>query len=46
MLINACRPFSWRDQFPKTNVFSSDERKAVAEKWRELLERAERERRA
>jgi UbiD family decarboxylase len=38
MLINACRPFSWRDQFPKTNVFSSDERKMVEAKWRDLLD--------
>ena len=38
MLINACRPFSWRDQFAKTNVFSADERKKVKTKWRDLLE--------
>lgn len=38
MLINACRPFSWRDQFPETNVFSSEERKKVEAKWRDLLE--------
>ena len=38
MLINACRPFSWRDQFPKTNVFSADERKIVETKWRDFLE--------
>ncbi len=38
MLINACRPYSWRDQFPKTNVFNASERKLVATKWRDLLE--------
>jgi hypothetical protein len=38
MLINACKPFSWRDQFPKTNVFSAEERTAVEKKWRDLLE--------
>ena len=38
MLINACRPYTWRDQFPKTNVFNASERKLVATKWRELLE--------
>jgi 3-polyprenyl-4-hydroxybenzoate decarboxylase len=37
MLINACKPFAWRDQFPKTNVFSAAERKAVETKWSELL---------
>ena len=38
MLINACKPFSWRDQFPKTNVFSAEERKIVEKKWRDLLD--------
>jgi UbiD family decarboxylase len=38
MLINACRPYTWRDQFPKTNVFNASERKLVATKWRDLLE--------
>jgi len=37
MLINACKPFAWRDQFPKTNVFSASERNAVENKWSELL---------
>jgi len=37
MLINACRPYTWRDQFPKTNVFNASERKLVATKWREIL---------
>jgi len=40
MLINACRPFTWRDQFPKSNVFSPEERKLVETKWRALLESA------
>jgi UbiD family decarboxylase len=38
MLINACRPFSWRDQFAKTNVFSAEERNKVQNRWRDLLE--------
>jgi 3-polyprenyl-4-hydroxybenzoate decarboxylase len=46
MLINACRPFTWRDQFPKSNVFSSEERKIVETKWRDLLEKAARKRSA
>jgi UbiD family decarboxylase len=40
MLINACRPFTWRDQFPKTNVFSAAERHRIELKWRDLLESA------
>ncbi len=46
MLINACRPFTWRDQFPKSNVFSSEERKIVESKWRDLLEKATKKRSA
>jgi hypothetical protein len=46
MLINACRPFTWRDQFPKSNVFSSEERKIVENKWRDLLESAAKKRSA
>lgn len=41
MLINACKPFSWRDQFPRTNVFSAAERNIVETKWRDLLESVE-----
>ena len=37
MLINACKPFAWRNHFPKTNVFNAEERKIVESKWRELL---------
>ncbi len=37
MLINACRPYTWRDQFPKTNIFNASERKLVATKSRDLL---------
>jgi len=42
MLINACRPYSWRDQFPKTNVFAPADRRKVEAKWRDLLENLER----
>jgi hypothetical protein len=44
MLINACRPFTWRDQFPKSNVFSSEQRKLVETKWRDLLDKAAKKR--
>ncbi|MGH7928873.1 MAG: UbiD family decarboxylase [Candidatus Binatia bacterium] len=37
MLINACKPFAWRDQFAKTNVFTPKERKIVESRWRNLL---------
>jgi UbiD family decarboxylase len=38
MLIDACKPWSWRDQFPETIVFSAAERRAVTEKWSDLLQ--------
>ena len=37
LLINACKPFSWIDSFPKTNIFSTEERRQVAERWGSLL---------
>lgn len=37
MLIDACRPFHWKDDFPKTNVFSRELRQATAAKWQHLL---------
>jgi hypothetical protein len=46
MLINACRPFTWRDQFPKSNVFNSEDRRIVETKWRDLLEKAAKKRSA
>jgi 4-hydroxy-3-polyprenylbenzoate decarboxylase len=37
-IINACRPFSWKDQFSNVNKASSDLREKVAEKFRDVLE--------
>ena len=33
MLIDACKPFPWRDQFALANKFSSDKREEIWEKW-------------
>ncbi|HZA53890.1 MAG TPA: UbiD family decarboxylase, partial [Candidatus Udaeobacter sp.] len=33
MLIDACKPFTWRDRFPLSNKFSAEKRKEIAEKW-------------
>jgi 3-polyprenyl-4-hydroxybenzoate decarboxylase len=39
MLIDACKPFPWRDRFPIANKFSAEKRKKIAEKWsRELTQ--------
>jgi hypothetical protein len=37
MLINACRPFAWRDQFARTNMFNVEDRKRLRSKWGDLL---------
>ena len=37
MLINACKPFAWREQFAKTNVFNAEDRKKLQAKWGDLL---------
>jgi UbiD family decarboxylase len=37
MLVDACRPFAWRDQFPRANVFSAGERRQVGARWHDLL---------
>jgi UbiD family decarboxylase len=36
-IINACKPFEWKDQFPKTNIASPELRKQVRAKWKDLL---------
>ncbi len=41
LLINACKPYSWKDSFPKTNIFSAAERHGVREKWADVLQEIE-----
>lgn len=38
MLIDACKPYVWKDLFPKTNIFSAEERSQVQRRWAGLLE--------
>jgi len=38
VLIDACRPFEWREQFPRPNVFSREDRRAVEARWGALLD--------
>lgn len=33
MLIDACKPFPWRDRFPMSNKFSAEKRKEIWQKW-------------
>jgi hypothetical protein len=33
MLIDACKPFAWRERFPVANRFSADMREKISKKW-------------
>ena len=37
VIIEACRPFSWRDKFPPTSALSQEEARVVEAKWGEKL---------
>jgi UbiD family decarboxylase len=41
MLINACKPFGWKDQFPKTNIWAEADRRDVMARWQGLLDQLE-----
>ena len=36
-ILNACRPYAWRDRFPPVNSLSSELRKKVSAKWKDVL---------
>ena len=38
LVINACRPYAWIDQFPKVNINSRELRESVEAKWSWLFE--------
>ncbi|HEY3115885.1 MAG TPA: UbiD family decarboxylase [Chloroflexota bacterium] len=37
LIINACRPYEWKDEFPKVNVNSQELRQSVEKKWNQLF---------
>jgi UbiD family decarboxylase len=37
MIINACRPFGWIDQFPPTTALASDEARQIEDKWLDAI---------
>jgi len=37
-IINACRPYSWKDKFPPVNAMSRELRERITEKWKKELE--------
>jgi 4-hydroxy-3-polyprenylbenzoate decarboxylase len=38
MIIDACKPFAWLDQFPLTSAMTREETRAIEEKWRKELQ--------
>jgi UbiD family decarboxylase len=38
LIVEACRPFAWLDQFPPTSAISLDEARAIEDKWHHVLE--------
>src|SRR5262249_31115543 len=39
VIVEACRPFAWLDQFPPTSALSLDEARAIEDKWHDVLRR-------
>jgi UbiD family decarboxylase len=39
-IIEACRPFAWKDKFPKTSALSQDEARAIEDKWGKVIKGA------
>jgi UbiD family decarboxylase len=37
MIVEACRPFAWRERFPLTSALSLEEAKAIEDKWGAVL---------
>jgi 4-hydroxy-3-polyprenylbenzoate decarboxylase len=33
MIIDACKPFAWRDEFPTLSALSPEEARAITDKW-------------
>jgi 3-polyprenyl-4-hydroxybenzoate decarboxylase len=36
-IINACRPYAWKDRFPPVNMLSPELRRKISEKWKDDL---------
>ena len=39
MIIDACKPFGWKDEFPQTSALSFDDARAIKDKWMTALRR-------
>jgi UbiD family decarboxylase len=39
MIVDACKPFGWKDEFPQTSALSFDDARAIKDKWTAALRR-------
>jgi 4-hydroxy-3-polyprenylbenzoate decarboxylase len=37
IIIDACRPYSWKKEFPAESAFTSEQKRVVADKWAHLF---------
>jgi 4-hydroxy-3-polyprenylbenzoate decarboxylase len=37
LIIEACRPFAWKDKFPPLSALSPEDARAIADKWGNAL---------
>ena len=37
LIINACRPFSWINQFPQTTALEKSKARAIEDKWMDVI---------
>lgn len=42
LIIEACRPFAWKDRFPSSTAMSPEASRKIAEKWNKVLDGASR----
>lgn len=40
LVLNCCRPYAWKDEFPPVNVNSRELRRQTEEKWKNLFREA------
>jgi 4-hydroxy-3-polyprenylbenzoate decarboxylase len=33
IILDACKPFAWREQYPKVSALSQEDARAIIEKW-------------
>jgi len=36
-ILNACRPYAWKDRYPPVNALSPELKRKYSEKWKDIL---------